>query len=112
MSRIGILLDVSGEQLLQVHGAHQVNDQWSVGGGMDVQYAIFKQELAVPTPGPGPDGAASIDGDSWNVGFSLSAMWQPTEETRFGARYRSEVNHNLTGDMKPQQVFEGNYEKK
>ncbi len=75
----------------------KINDQWSVGGGMDVQYAIFKQELAVPTPGP--DGAASIDGDSWNVGFSLSTMWQPSEKTRFGARYRSEINHNLSGDM-------------
>ena len=77
----------------------KINDQWSVGGGMDVQYAIFKQELAAPTPGPAPDGAASIDGDSWNVGFSLSTMWQPSEKTRFGARYRSEINHNLSGDL-------------
>ncbi len=40
-----------------------------------------------------------IDGDSWELGFSLSALWEPEETTRIGLRYRSEISHDLSGDL-------------
>ncbi len=76
----------------------RLGDHWSLGGGIDFQYARFQQELAV-NRGPLPDSVVGIDGDSWAVGFSLSALWEPSEMTRLGLRYRSQVNHGLRGDL-------------
>jgi long-chain fatty acid transport protein len=74
----------------------RLGDQWSIGGGIDVQYLTFEQDLI----GPGPVGVPlSIDGDSWNVGFSLSLLWKPVESTRLGLRYRSQIAHDLSGDL-------------
>jgi len=78
--------------------AFKINDNWSLGAGLDIQYANFEQDLAVNLPGP-VDGSALISGDSWQVGFSLSVLWQPLETTRFGLRYRSEMDHSLSGDL-------------
>ena len=79
--------------------AFRINEQWSIGAGVDIQYATFEQKLAVARPGPIADGEAAIDGDSWDVGFSASVLWEPLETTRFGLRYRSEVSHTLKGDL-------------
>ncbi len=76
----------------------KLSDQWSIGGGVDFQYATFEQNIAVRRPGP-EDAAVSIDGDSWQVGFSLSTLFEPSEKHRVGLRYRSAVSHDLTGDM-------------
>jgi len=73
----------------------RLSEQFSVGGGVDIQYALFEQNIAVNLPGPLPDRGVSIDGDSWAVGFSLSALWEPRETTRFGLRYRYEMSHEL-----------------
>ena len=76
----------------------RLHEQWSIGGGVDIQYARFEQNIAVNLPGP-VDGQATIDGDSWDVGISLSLLWEPLDTTRFGLRYHSEVHHDLSGDL-------------
>jgi long-chain fatty acid transport protein len=81
----------------------KLSDQWSIGGGVDFQYAKFKQDIAVRRPGP-TDAAVSIDGDSWQVGFSLSTLYEPSEKNRFGLRYRSAIGHDLTGDLEALQA--------
>ncbi len=73
----------------------RINDQWSIGAGLDVQYVTFEQKLRTPIRG----NRVKIDGDSWDVGFSFSALWEASETTRIGARYRSEVDHSLSGDL-------------
>jgi long-chain fatty acid transport protein len=77
---------------------YKLSDAWSIGGGVDFQYATFKQNIAVRRPGP-EDAAVSLDGDSWQVGFSLSTLFEPSETNRLGLRYRSAVSHDLTGDL-------------
>jgi len=77
----------------------RLNEQWSIGAGVNIQYADFEQRLAVNRPGPLPDGSARINGDSWDVGFSLYALYEISETTRLGFRYRSEVDHELGGDF-------------
>ncbi len=76
----------------------KLGEQWSVGGGIDIQYARFEQEIAVRMPGP-TDGSISIDGDSWQLGFSLATLFEPSSDTRLGLKYRSEVDHALAGDL-------------
>ncbi|MCP5518006.1 MAG: outer membrane protein transport protein [Verrucomicrobiales bacterium] len=73
----------------------RLNDQWSIGAGLDVQYLTFEQELRVPLVGQ----IVGIDGDSWNVGASVGLLWEPLETTRLGLRYRSPVEHELSGDL-------------
>ena len=73
----------------------RLNEHWSLGAGLDVQYLTFKQKLIGPLLG----NRLQIDGDSWDVGFSASVLWEPLETTRFGLRYRTEINHDLSGDL-------------
>lgn len=73
----------------------RLSDQWSIGAGIDIQYATFEQDLVGPLLGV----PLKIDGDDWNVGFSASVLWEPMETTRFGVRYRSEIAHDLSGDL-------------
>ncbi len=74
----------------------RLSEQWSLGAGFDVQYLTFEQKLVGPAAGLIPLG---LDGDSWDVGFSASVLWEPLGTTRVGARYRSQVSHNLSGDL-------------
>jgi long-chain fatty acid transport protein len=73
----------------------RLTEQWSVGAGLDVQYLKFSQDLIGPLAGNRLD----IDGRNWNVGFSASVLWEPLETTRFGLRYRSQITHELSGDL-------------
>jgi long-chain fatty acid transport protein len=73
----------------------RISDKWSVGAGVDVQYVTFEQELVGPLVGA----QLGIDGDSWDVGFSASVLWEMSETTRFGMRYRSQIAHDLKGDL-------------
>ena len=45
------------------------------------------------------DGNVGIDGDNWEVGFTLGLLWEPADDLRFGLRYRSEMDHELEGDL-------------
>lgn len=73
----------------------RLSSQWSLGAGVDIQYLTFEQQLVGPLAGV----PLVLDGDSWDVGFSASALWEPRETTRVGARYRSQVSHTLSGDL-------------
>ena len=55
----------------------------------------FEQNLVGPLLGT----PLKIDGTNWDVGFSVSALWEPLETTRIGVRYRSQVDHDLSGDF-------------
>ena len=84
--------------------AFKINPQWSVGLGANIQY--FKAELtnavdfsaitggALPA---GTDGFADISGSSWGFGYNLGVLFAPTEATRVGLAYRSQVKHSLDG---------------
>ncbi len=74
----------------------KVSDWVSVGFGLDFQYADFEQKLIVPVV---PEIEAAINGDSWEVGASLGLLIEPSETTRFGLRYRSQMDHDLEGDL-------------
>ncbi|NDV12896.1 outer membrane protein transport protein [Crenobacter caeni] len=73
--------------------AYQLDDKWSVGGGVSAQYA--KASLK-----KGAFGVASgeIDADSWAFGYNLGVMYQASADTRVGLSYRSKVEHKADGD--------------
>ena len=73
----------------------RLSEQWSLGAGFAIQYLTFDQKLVGPLVGV----PLGLDGTSWDVGFSGSVLWEPLGTTRVGARYRSQVSHNLSGDL-------------
>lgn len=79
--------------------AYRVNDYLSIGGGIDIQYADAKLTNAIATSPTGPDILSNLEGDDWSVGFNFGILVKPTDTTRIGLHYRSEMNHELEGDL-------------
>ncbi|RRQ24829.1 hypothetical protein D5687_01390 [Guyparkeria sp. SCN-R1] len=105
-----------------------VTPEWTIGGALNIQRAEAKLTSAInggaacvggriaqgdtPTnagqtcagigliPGqPSSDGHVEIEGDDWSVGYTIGALWQPTERTRVGLSYHSGIDHELEGDV-------------
>lgn len=76
--------------------AYKVTDKLSIGAGLPIQYvkARLSNTAAHGTAN------ASLKGDTVDVGYQLSALYELNEDTRFGINYRSEINHKLKGDIK------------
>lgn len=46
------------------------------------------------------DGYFRVKGDDWGFGWNIGYMWGPTESTRFGVSYRSNIRHTMEGETK------------
>lgn len=76
--------------------AWKINDKWSLGAGISLQYATAhfeKTDTTLPAYG-------RLNADSWAWGGNIGVMWSPTETLRFGLAYRSAVNHHAEGSYK------------
>lgn len=100
----------------------KINDNWSLGFGVNLMHfrvkltntvdygAVCFGRAANPvtcsalglTP-QSHDGYAEIEGDSWGYGFNIGALWQ-NDTTRVGIHYRSEVDQDLDGDARFENV--------
>jgi len=78
--------------------AFKVNDQLSLGLGVSAMWAQAELTRQVFTGGPEPE--VRIKGDDWGFGFNLGAIYQATDDTRFGIAYRSKVKQELKGKAK------------
>lgn len=80
---------------------YRVNDCFSVGGGVSINYAeaILEQGLTGFDPMVPATNRVRFKGDdlapSWIVGF----LWQPYEKHSFGAVYRSMADFDLDGTL-------------
>lgn len=75
--------------------AYKINDQFSVGGNVQMQYATAR----LTNNAGNSTTFAKLSGDDVAFGWGLGAMWEPTEETRVGLNYRSRIVHKLEGDI-------------
>ena len=99
--------------------AWKINERFSIGGGLNLQYAKAELTSAIDfstvclgsapaatcgalglnVPGnAAKDGKATVKGDNWGYGFNLGAMWQIVPSTRLGFAYRSSISQDLDGD--------------
>lgn len=82
--------------------AYKFNDSWSIGAGINIQYADAKLGNALPNPfipgGPtvATDGYAEVDGDDWDLGFNVGLLYR-SNATQIGLHYRSGMSHKLGG---------------
>jgi long-chain fatty acid transport protein len=81
--------------------AYQLTDKLSVGASVQGWYSSLEQKLAIPRLIPGrEDGRAKIDGDDTGAAFTLGAMYELTDRTRFGIHYQSEIQAEYSGNLK------------
>lgn len=89
--------------------AAKLNDNFSVGVGLNVQYAEAKlsnaidfgligRSVGLSTQPQQADGLVKITGSDWSVGYNLGMMYEPSKTTRIGLSYRSPITQNLRGN--------------
>lgn len=90
--------------------AYRVRDWLSIGAGLQIQYADAELSNAVDfgaigaaqgIPGAAPgtaDGLGEVSGDDIGFGGTLGVLIEPSDTTRIGLSYRSQVAHELEGD--------------
>ena len=76
---------------------YKVNDQLSVGLGLEIQY--LKVDLARATGPAAGAVAARIRGDDIGFGFTAGLTYKPFEGTEVGLGFRSAVSHDLEGTL-------------
>ena len=74
--------------------AWQASESLSLGAGLSIQYT----EATLSNSANGA-GIATVSGDDYGWGFNLGLLWQPSDATRVGLAYRSEVDYALKGDV-------------
>ncbi len=73
--------------------AYQLNDELSVGAG--VNYQRVRGELTSVTPG----GIGSVTGSDAAWGYNLGMLYNFTPSARIGVAYRSAISYNLSGGV-------------
>ncbi|WP_194436375.1 OmpP1/FadL family transporter [Vibrio fluminensis] len=77
--------------------AYKVNQDLSIGVGLVAEYGMLEQNLAGSSQSGLPN--VQADGDSFELGYTLSALYQLTEGHRIGFAYRSEISHDMEGNI-------------
>ncbi|WP_298443389.1 outer membrane protein transport protein [uncultured Ferrimonas sp.] len=85
--------------------AYQINEQFAVGATLRVIYGDGKVTGTVPAwvptlvPSlPAGEKLKAVEGDGIDFGYQLGATWEPSQATRIGVNYRSEVDLTLEGE--------------
>ncbi|MCG9639890.1 outer membrane protein transport protein [Vibrio sp. Isolate34] len=87
-----LLLEEITLTAMQVNPAlsYQINDQWSVGAGVQLSWAAFEQSTSRFT--------AKQDTD-WAYGYNFGVMYTPTDKLKLGASYRSKLEHEFNNEL-------------
>jgi long-chain fatty acid transport protein len=81
--------------------SYRVNERWSVGAALGINYTSSESQVALNTLLPGlPDGRLTADLDGIGTNVSLSALWQLNDRLRFGLSYTSEANTDIDGRLR------------
>lgn len=68
--------------------AYRVNDQLSLGAGLNGMYGMFDQRVAINNALPSlGDGRLEIDDDTWGWGANVGVLYGATPGTRLGLTY-------------------------
>ncbi|UPR49427.1 TonB-dependent receptor [Vibrio cyclitrophicus] len=70
--------------------SYKLNDQWSVGAGVQFSWGAFQQTTSAFT--------AKQDTD-WAYGYNLGVMFTPTDKFKLGASYRSKLEHEFNNEI-------------
>ncbi|MFV0302424.1 MAG: OmpP1/FadL family transporter [Paracoccus sp. (in: a-proteobacteria)] len=84
--------------------AYKVNDRLSVAAGLNIQYYDSEFATNLPlnlaAPSRDTDASARFDGKDLAFGATLGVEYQATDRWRFGASYRSKIDHGFDGHIR------------
>ncbi|QFQ77557.1 OmpP1/FadL family transporter [Vibrio harveyi] len=96
MAQDGLLLTAQ----LNPSVAYKVNQNFSLGLGLSAEFAYIDQTLNSSSL---DNGEKLIDGelvaDDISFGWNIGAMYDYNEKNRIGFTYRSQIDHELDGDL-------------
>ena len=78
--------------------AWKVNEKFSVGAGLSLQYAKAKLGMGKVDMKNDYGMNSTVEGDSWAWGWNVGMMFRPVETVRLGIAYRSHISHNAEGE--------------
>lgn len=78
--------------------SYRLNDQWSVGAGLALNYSRLSFENAVFNGLIEEDGEMELEADGFAVSYKLGVLWEGGAGTRLGLSYRSKVDTELEGE--------------
>ncbi|WP_318451282.1 outer membrane protein transport protein [Photobacterium leiognathi] len=84
---------------LGLSAAYRINQQLSIGGGLDVIYGSGKLERGRNSPLLGGKDAVNIDADGVALGFNLGTIYELDQNNRFGLSYRYSPTLEAKGDI-------------
>jgi long-chain fatty acid transport protein len=70
-----------------INAAYRINEQWSIGGGLDIIQGSGKLIRPLGVTGVPIENAANIDVDGVGLGFNLGTVFELNENNRFGLAY-------------------------
>lgn len=73
--------------------AYRINDEWSVGAGLVIDYATLDMKFALA------GGQVRIEDDDVALGGIFSVHYRPSEITSFGLTYRTEIKHEFEDNV-------------
>ena len=80
--------------------AYKATDKLSLGAGLQMQYIKAKLSNTIA----GTPAYSRLEGDTFDIGYQLSALYELNDKTRFGASYRSQIKHKLKGEIEAELV--------
>lgn len=75
--------------------AYKVNETLSVGVGLQIQHS----EALLSQDANGANILGEMEGDGWGYGVTFGLLMEPSDTTRFGLGYRSQIKTTLEGDI-------------
>ncbi len=76
--------------------AYKATDKLSLGAGLQMQY--IKAKLSNSASSYGVE-YSHLEGDTFDIGYQLGALYEFNDKTRVGVGYRSQIKHKLKGEI-------------
>jgi len=96
-SEFGGLTDIKSVNM-GLAASYRINQQWSVGAGLDIIYGTGKVERSISTP-LGNAELLDVDVAGFGVGFNLGTVFELNDNNRFGLAYHYSPEVEATGDV-------------
>ena len=99
---------------LSQDAAYKIDNQWSVGLGLDIQYFTGELDSLEPLGAPDPTVVDQNKASDTSLGWHGGVLYRMDNSTRFGLSYHSQITHNAKGKglFKASSLGQGNKDQK
>lgn len=86
---------------INTNWAHSFKDNVQFGFGFNAQYVdvLLEQKINQSAIGDNTDANAKVTGSNWAFGYNMGLMYQPTQTLNVGVSFRSEMVHDVDGQV-------------